>query len=72
VSELREVPLTAREIQVARLVARGMTNRAIAQSLELSVETVNDHIRNAAARLPGDGRPKIKLIIFVLGLPKSA
>jgi predicted ATPase/DNA-binding CsgD family transcriptional regulator len=45
----REHPLTERELEVARLVVSGLTNRQIAQRLVLSVRTVDahiDHIRN--------------------------
>lgn len=64
-------PLTPREAEVARLVARGWSNKAIAKHLEMSVETVKAHIRNAAARLPGRGTAKIKLLLFVIELPKK-
>jgi DNA-binding NarL/FixJ family response regulator len=36
--------LTAREVQVLRLAARGLTNRAIAQRLGISDRTVGHHL----------------------------
>ncbi len=45
----REVPapkLTDREIQVLKLVARGMNNRDIAKELFISDNTVKNHVRN--------------------------
>jgi len=39
-------PLTARERQVAALVARGLRNRDIADELVLSLATVKDHVHS--------------------------
>lgn len=41
-----EVPLTARETQVLRQVALGLSNREIADALDISVETVKEHVQN--------------------------
>lgn len=43
--------LTAREVQVLRLVASGKTNRAIARELELSEKTVARHVSNSFAKI---------------------
>jgi ATP/maltotriose-dependent transcriptional regulator MalT len=43
--------LTAREIEVLRLVATGKTNRAIAEDLVLSEKTVARHVSNIFAKL---------------------
>ena len=43
--------LTAREIQVLRLVAQGETNRSIGASLGLSERTVDRHVSNILAKL---------------------
>ena len=42
---------TARELEVLRLVAEGLTNRAIAKQLGLSEKTVARHVSNLLARL---------------------
>jgi len=50
----QEVPapkLTDREIQVLRLVARGMNNRDIAKELFISENTVKNHVRNILEKL---------------------
>jgi DNA-binding CsgD family transcriptional regulator len=44
-------PLTARELDVLRLVARGGTNRSIASALHLSEKTVARHLSNIYAKL---------------------
>ena len=43
--------LTAREVQLLRLVAAGKTNRAIAAELVLSERTVDRHVSNIFAKL---------------------
>jgi DNA-binding NarL/FixJ family response regulator len=40
------LPLTPRETQVLRHVAMGLSNKEIADSLEISVETVKEHVQN--------------------------
>jgi DNA-binding NarL/FixJ family response regulator len=58
--------LTRRERQVAELVARGLTSKGVARHLDVSPATVKVHIRNAAAKLPGDGPPRHRIIIHVI------
>ena len=43
--------LTAREVEVLRVVAAGKTNRAIATQLGLSEKTVARHVHNALTKL---------------------
>ncbi|MGH3813277.1 MAG: AAA family ATPase [Pseudonocardiaceae bacterium] len=43
--------LTESELRVARLVAEGLTNRAVAGQLFLSPHTVDSHVRNAFSKL---------------------
>lgn len=43
--------LTPRELEVLRLVARGMNNRAIAKELFIAENTVKNHIRNILEKL---------------------
>jgi DNA-binding NarL/FixJ family response regulator len=43
--------LTARELQVLRLVATGRTNRAVAAELRLSEKTIERHVSNIFDKL---------------------
>lgn len=45
------LPLTARELEVASMVARGMSNREIADRLVVSVRTVEGHIYHSCTKL---------------------
>ena len=44
-------PLTAREGEIAHLVAAGYTNREIAEQLVLSTRTIEAHLRNVYGKL---------------------
>jgi DNA-binding NarL/FixJ family response regulator len=44
-------PLTAREREIADLVAAGRTNREVAEQLVLSAKTIEAHLRNIYAKL---------------------
>jgi DNA-binding NarL/FixJ family response regulator len=46
-----DIPLTARELQVLRHMALGLSNKEIAQSLTISVETVKEHVQNILRKL---------------------
>jgi len=45
------VPLTNREIQVLRHVALGLSNREIGRALDISVETVKEHVQNLLRKI---------------------
>ncbi|MFY8222906.1 MAG: response regulator [Pirellulales bacterium] len=56
VSTATDVPLTPRETQVLRQVALGLSNREIADSLEISIETVKEHVQNLLRKTALDDR----------------
>jgi non-specific serine/threonine protein kinase len=51
--------LSARELEVARLVAEGMANKAIAARLHLSVRTVESHVRHLLSKLGLENRTQV-------------
>ncbi len=51
VRRLPGVPLTARELEVLRLVAAGRTNAEIAAELTVGLETVKTHVGNVLTKL---------------------
>ncbi len=46
-----EVPLTQREIQVVRHICDGMTNKQIGDELEISYETVKEHVPHVLRKI---------------------
>jgi DNA-binding CsgD family transcriptional regulator len=51
--------LTVSELKVVNLIAEGVTNRAVAAQLHLSLHTVKTHIRNAFAKLGINSRGEL-------------
>ena len=47
----QDIPLSARELQVLRHIALGMSNKEIARSLDLSVDTVKEHVQNILRKM---------------------
>lgn len=63
-----DLPLTAREAQVLRHIGLGLSNREIAQSLEISVETVKEHVQNILRKLDAKDRTDAAVRAVKLGL----
>ena len=61
-------PLSGREVEVLRLVATGMTNRAIASELFLSEKTVARHLSNIFTKLDVASRAAATAYAFQQGL----
>lgn len=64
----RSWPLTAREREVAALIARGLTNREIADALVISKLTVDKHVGNVLAKLSLTRRAQIAIWAIEHGL----
>jgi len=60
--------LTPREVEVVKLVAGGQTNQEIADTLVLSVRTVERHIANIYAKLGAKGRAHATAYALTRGL----
>jgi predicted ATPase/DNA-binding CsgD family transcriptional regulator len=60
-TDQRELPsvLTAREMQIAHLIARGLSNRAIAEELVISPATAARHVANIMAKLGLNSRAQV-------------
>lgn len=60
--------LSERELQVVRLVARGLTNAEIAKELTVTVATVKTHLVNVSTRLQVRNRVEIAALAWSSGL----
>ncbi len=56
---------TAREREVATLIARGLTNPEIAETLVLSPHTVQDHVKSLFAKLDVSSRQELVARVFL-------
>jgi DNA-binding CsgD family transcriptional regulator len=65
-------PLTAREFEVARLVAEGMTNAEIAEVLGLSPKTVSAHLEHILAKLGAMRRTEVAAWVSTIRPPAAA
>jgi NarL family two-component system response regulator LiaR len=63
-------PLTEREVEVLKLVAQGLTNREIAQTLVISESTVASHISNVLEKLHLANRTQAALFALHKGLAR--
>jgi len=64
--------LTAREIEVLRLVATGRSNREIAAELFISAKTASVHVSNILAKLDAASRTEAAAIAHQAGLASGA
>ena len=65
-----EFPLTSREAQVLRHVALGLSNREIARSLSISVETVKEHVQNVLRKIKATDRTDAAVRAIKAGIVK--
>jgi non-specific serine/threonine protein kinase len=62
-------PLTAREAEVARLVAQGLTSREIAAALIIAERTAETHVEHILGKLGFRSRTQIAAWVAARGLP---
>jgi DNA-binding NarL/FixJ family response regulator len=60
--------LTAREIEVLPLIARGLTNKEIGQLLDISENTVRNHVNNIIEKLGVSGRTEAVAVALQQGI----
>lgn len=51
--------LTCRELEIARLIERGLSNKEIARALTIALPTVKNHVHNILEKLQVDRRTKV-------------
>lgn len=59
-------PLTARQEEIARLIAAGLSNGSIARHLGISKRTVEAHLSMIALRLGGRTPPRERILLYVI------
>ena len=60
--------LTPREIDVLRLMGKGDTNKAIAEALDITLDTTKKHIQNVISKLEARSRTHAALIAAQAGI----
>jgi two-component system NarL family response regulator len=60
--------LTGREMEVLRLLARGLTNREIASALQISSSTIKNHVKNILTKLDVAGRTEAVSLCLSRGI----
>jgi HD-GYP domain-containing protein (c-di-GMP phosphodiesterase class II) len=70
----REWPagLTTREIEVLRLLARGLSNKQIAAELVISPKTAGSHVEHIYRKIDASNRPQASLFAMRHGLMRDA
>ena len=63
-----KAPLTNREVDVLKLVARGLTNRQIADQLSITTRTVHAHVRSILSKLQLANRTQVALYALREGI----
>lgn len=63
---IKTIGLSPRETDVIKLILMGCTDKQIATSLGMSVNTVRTHLRHAFLRLGLSGRMELAMYIFGL------
>jgi DNA-binding NarL/FixJ family response regulator len=64
----QESPLTSREAQVLRHIGLGLSNKEIAKSLQISIETVKEHVQNMLRKIGASDRTDAAVRAVRLGL----
>ena len=63
-----KIPLSTRELEVLQLVATGLSNREISETLFISEHTVKSHLKNILSKLHLDNRVQLTSYAFQQGL----
>jgi DNA-binding NarL/FixJ family response regulator len=67
--------LTARELEIAKMLGRGVSNKEIAAELQLSVATIKNHVHSVLHKLQVDSRAQVASLLrenpLALRLPRA-
>ena len=63
-----DLPITPREMQVLQHITSGQSNKEIARSLEISVETVKEHVQNVLRKLGVNDRTQAAVLAVRKGV----
>lgn len=63
-----QFPLTQREFEVLRAISKGQTNKRVAETLQISYETVKEHVRHILIKLNVSDRTQAVLLAVRHGL----
>jgi len=66
----KNMPLSNRELEILKLVAIGLVNRDIAETLYISEHTVKSHLKNILSKLHLDNRVQLTSYAYQHGLIK--
>ena len=69
--ETVETPLTERETEVLRMVAKGLSYRQIAERLVVSHRTVQNHVQNTLRKLQMHNRVELTRYAIAQGLDED-
>lgn len=59
------IKITPRQLQIVRLMAQGHSNIAVARQLQISPQTVNNHLMKLYNQLrPYYGSPRTRIVIY--------
>ena len=64
--------LSSREIEILRMVAKGLTNKEIARVLDISQYTVRNHLNHISAKLEVSDRTEAAMVALEQGIIKQA
>lgn len=56
--------LTPREVEIARMLGRGLSNKEIARELHLSVATIKNHVHSALTKLQVESRAQVANVLL--------
>ena len=66
------MPLTPRERDTARLAAEGMSSHEMAERLQISVRTVDNHLGRIYSKLGISGRQELPDVLGLAALQKAS